>query len=134
MTKRAPLLSFVLLAFLSQSIASEYFGPNRDDRGNIVPTPKGEECIAPLDEMRRTHMGMLLHKRDQTVHEGIRTKQASLSECVECHATANDSGEIVRSDNEQYFCSSCHISASVSIDCFECHADRPVKTFDQVSQ
>lgn len=131
---RTLLLSFVLLGFLSQSIAGEYFGPNRDDKGNIVPTPKGNECIAPLDEMRRTHMTMLLHKRDQTVQEGIRTKQASLTECINCHATANQNGEVVRSDNEQFFCSSCHISASVSIDCFECHADRPVEAFDQVAQ
>lgn len=119
---------------MSQITAAEYFGPNRDDQGNIVPKPKGDACIAPLDEMRRTHMSMLLHKRDQTVHEGIRTKQSSLSECINCHATANDSGEVVRSDSEQFFCSSCHAAASVSIDCFECHADRPVDMFEQVSQ
>ncbi len=134
MTNSASLLSFVLLVFLSQSIANDYYGPDRDDQGNIMPTPKGDKCIAPLDEMRSSHMNLLLHKRDQTMREGIRTEQASLTGCINCHATANQHGEVVRSDSEQFFCSSCHISASVSIDCFECHADRPVEMFDQVAQ
>lgn len=108
-------------------MAGDYFGPNRDTDGNIVPTPKGDACIAPIDEMRREHMSMLLHKRDQTMHEGIRTKKASLTECINCHVTADETGKVARIDDEQHFCASCHIAASVSIDCFECHADRPAE-------
>ncbi len=129
--KSAPLLFFVLLVFLSQLIASEYFGPSRDDKGNIVPTPKGDKCIAPLDEMRRTHMSMLMHKRDQTMREGIRSRHASLTECINCHVTPNTDGEVARIDSSEHFCASCHFAASVSIDCFQCHADRPVTFFNQ---
>lgn len=132
MIRRVLLLS-LLLALCSQSFAADYIGPNRDDEGNIVPQPKGEACIAPLDEMRRTHMEMLLHKRDQTVHEGIRTKKASLTECINCHATPNEEGEIARVDSDEHFCSSCHVAVSVTIDCFECHADRPVSAFKQAT-
>ncbi len=122
---------FVLLAWFSQVPAGEYFGPDRDDKGNIVPTPKGDECIAPIDEMRRTHMSMLLHKRDQTMHEGIRSKHASLTECINCHVTADTNGEVARIGSDKHFCASCHVAASVKIDCFECHADRPVALFGQ---
>ncbi len=132
MTKRALILSFILLlGFLGQSIAGKYYGPNRDDKGNIVPTPKGEACIAPIDEMRRTHMSMLLHKRDQTMHEGIRSKHASLTECINCHVTPDAKGDVARIESDKHFCASCHIAASVTIDCFECHADRPATLFDQ---
>lgn len=133
MTIRTLLLSFVLLGFLSPSIAGEYFGPDRDSEGNIVPKPIGNVCIAPLDEMRRTHMSMLLHKRDQTMHEGIRSKHASLTECINCHVTPDASGEVARIDSDKHFCASCHVAASVSIDCFECHADRPARLFNQAA-
>ncbi|MCP5011376.1 MAG: hypothetical protein GY942_15455 [Aestuariibacter sp.] len=85
--------------------------------------------------MRREHMHMLLHKRDQTVKLGIRTGKASLTECINCHVTPDAAGNVARIDSEQHFCSSCHVAASVSIDCFSCHADRPAAMFSQqVSQ
>ena len=124
----------LLLLVSSQVFAAEYFGPNRDEQGNIVPTPKGQTCIAPIDEMRRSHMTMLLHKRDQTMRQGIRTKEASLTECINCHVTPDANGHVARIDSEKHFCASCHIAASVSIDCFECHADRPTATFSQQVQ
>ena len=120
-------LCLLLLAGVTQAMAGDYTGPNRDADGNIVPTPKGDACIAPVDEMRRDHMNMLLHKRDQTMHDGIRTKNASLVECINCHVTADKNGKVARIDDEAHFCASCHVAASVSIDCFECHADRPVE-------
>ena len=122
----------ILLLFAAQISAVEYYGPDRDESGNIVPQPVGDACIAPLDEMRRTHMSMLMQKRDKTVHEGIRTKTASLTECINCHATPDKNGEIARIDSSEHFCASCHIAASVTIDCFECHADRPGLVFNQV--
>jgi len=123
------MIRFLCLILLVSTplLAGDYDGPNRDSDGNIVPTPKGEACIAPVDEMRREHMNMLLHKRDQTMHDGIRTKQASLVECINCHVTAGKDGKVARIDDEQHFCASCHVAASVSVDCFECHADRPVE-------
>lgn len=84
-------------------------------------------CVEPTEEMRKNHMKMMLHKRDQTMHQGIRTPQHSLEECINCHVPGDDSGKIVRIDSKEHFCNSCHSYAGVSIDCFQCHADRPVK-------
>ncbi|MCP4188331.1 MAG: Hdr-like menaquinol oxidoreductase cytochrome c subunit [Gammaproteobacteria bacterium] len=131
MLKLVNIVLLFLLVWFTHSLAGEYSGPNRDAEGNIVPTPKGEACIAPVAEMRREHMNMLLHKRDQTMREGIRTKKASLTECINCHVTPDASGNVARIDNKQHFCASCHVAASVSIDCFSCHADRPASMFSQ---
>lgn len=119
-------LSVLFLLWVTQLQAAELTGPDRDTNGNIVPTPKGEVCIEPAEVMRREHMDLLLHKRDETMYEGIRTKKASLTECINCHVTPDAKGNVARADDEQFFCSSCHVAASVSIDCFECHADRPL--------
>jgi len=128
------ILYSLLLLVISQVFAADYLGPNRDEHGNIVPTPKGQACIAPIDEMRTSHMSMLLHKRDQTVHQGIRTKKASFTECINCHVTPDANGHVARIESEQHFCSSCHVAASVKLDCFECHADRPTAMFSQQIQ
>jgi hypothetical protein len=82
-------------------------------------------CVEPTAEMRKNHMKYILHQRDETVHEGIRTRQYSLNECINCHVSAAE--DAPRVSSEEHFCSSCHSYAAVSIDCFQCHADRPVK-------
>ncbi len=123
------LASAILLWSVGSFAASNYSGPNRDASGNIVPTPKGEKCVEPTADMRANHMEYLLHKRDKTMHEGIRTKQHSLVECIQCHVTPGEDGKVARITNEKHFCASCHRSASVTLDCFECHADRPAEYF-----
>ena len=80
-----------------------------------------QECVEPEEEMRRNHMEYILHQRDKTMHEGIRTKKYSLNECVACHASAK-TGSVL---GEKGFCQSCHAYASVRIDCFSCHASKP---------
>lgn len=75
--------------------------------------------------MRRNHMRMLMHQRNQTVHQGVRGKADSLKNCVTCHAVKGDDGQFVKFSNPKHFCRSCHDYAAVSIDCFECHASRP---------
>jgi hypothetical protein len=113
--------------------ADHYTGPNRDDQGNIVPTPKGEKCVEETADMRANHMKYLLHKRDETMHMGIRTKTHSLVECINCHATPDRNGKIARVSDDSHFCASCHRAASVKLDCFECHADRPVEAFSSLT-
>jgi hypothetical protein len=83
-------------------------------------------CVEPTEEMRKNHMEYILDQRDATMHEGIRTKQHSLTECINCHVS--DAPDAPHVDSEKHFCNSCHTYASVSIDCFQCHADRPVKS------
>ena len=86
-----------------------------------------QECVEPEDEMRRNHMEYILHQRDDTVYDGIRTRQYALEECINCHASKDESGEYVRVEDSRHFCSSCHTYASVCMDCFQWHADVPVR-------
>jgi hypothetical protein len=97
----------------------------------VVPDPAtpvdAQQCVEPTDVMRRDHMKFLLHQRDETVLNGIRTKKYSFSGCIDCHAQAGKDGQIVRAEDPEYFCTECHNYASVQIDCFECHSDRAAK-------
>jgi hypothetical protein len=90
-----------------------------------LPRGKGEQCVAPTDVMRRDHMEFLLHQRDKTVRQGIRTEQYSLAGCVDCHVQTNSNGEFIPVDAPEQFCQACHNYASVKLDCFECHATTP---------
>ena len=100
-----------------------------------VPPPKGDHCVEDEDWMRANHFETVLHQRDKTVLEGIRTKNHSLKNCIECHITPNANGEYARySNSEEHFCANCHSYAAVSIDCFDCHADRPEVAIRQSRQ
>ena len=86
-----------------------------------IPASAGTKCVRDTEFMRHNHYELLLHHRTLTVHEGIRTKQESLANCVNCHA--GKGGRVTGSKDA--FCVSCHAYAAVKIDCFECHSDRP---------
>lgn len=88
---------------------------------------EAQGCVEPRDEMRKNHMQYILHQRDETMHQGIRTRQHALEECINCHVVPNDSGQVARIDSEEHFCAGCHTYTAVKIDCFQCHADRPVQ-------
>jgi len=90
-----------------------------------IPRGRGESCVADTDFMRRNHMTMLKHQRDETVLKGVRTKQYSLKECVSCHAVDGPDTTPVTVTSPKHFCRSCHDYVAVKIDCFECHASRP---------
>ena len=95
-----------------------------------IPPAKGKYsettlCVEPVDIMRKQHFEFILDHRDRTVIEGIRTTQYSLKNCIDCHITANAQGEYARYSQATHFCASCHQFAAVTIDCFQCHADRP---------
>ena len=85
-----------------------------------LATPEGT-CVEDTAFMRRNHMELLKHHRDRTVHEGVRTTQHSLANCVNCHADKT-SGRVTGSKDA--FCEGCHAYAAVKLDCFECHTDR----------
>jgi hypothetical protein len=92
-----------------------------------VPKPtvdagRGEKCVADTDFMRRNHMKLLLHQRDETVHDGIRGTKFTLNGCIECHASIKNRSVI---GSNQNFCQGCHSYAAVNLDCFECHASSP---------
>ena len=85
---------------------------------------KEGECVEPEDVMRRDHMKFILHQRDKTMHQGIRTEKYSLKNCVNCHANSKTNSVL----GKDGFCSSCHSYAAVSIDCFSCHTASGEKT------
>ena len=91
--------------------------------GPTIKTYKGEKCVEPTAEMRRNHMKYILHQRDETMHKGIRTTKYSFKNCVDCHADPKTNSVL----GKDGFCESCHVYASVSIDCFTCHSSAPEK-------
>ena len=88
----------------------------------IERATKGERCVEDTATMRRNHMRMLEHQRDDTVHGGIRGAKHSLKGCIDCHASAT-TGSVAAAPGD--FCVSCHAYAAVKIDCFDCHATKP---------
>ncbi len=88
-----------------------------------VPLPQlapalGERCVEDTAFMRRNHMDLLKHQRDETVHRGIRTEKHSLNNCLSCHAPKPEP----QSAEQPHFCQSCHQYAGIRLDCFQCHA------------
>jgi hypothetical protein len=108
----------LILVLLASGLAVA--GENRPGRVALpaINIEKSGKCVAPVDEMRRNHMKMLLHQRDQTMHQGIRGTPHSLKGCIDCHAGSRTNSVL----GKDGFCSSCHAYAAVSIDCFECHS------------
>jgi predicted CXXCH cytochrome family protein len=91
----------------------------------VIPMGQGESCVKDTDFMRRNHMELLKHQRDETTLRGVREEQYSLKECLNCHAVYGPDATAVTSADPRHFCRSCHDYAAVSIDCFQCHASRP---------
>lgn len=91
--------------------------------GPTVKIYRGEKCVEPTEDMRRNHMKYILHQRDKTMYQGIRTTKHSLKNCVNCHADPATNSVL----GQDGFCSSCHQYASVKIDCFSCHTDKADK-------
>lgn len=93
-----------------------------------LPKPargQGDKCVEDTDWMRRNHMAVLNHQRDDTVHDGIRTERFSLKGCIDCHAVKGADGKPVTVASEKHFCRTCHDYVAVRVDCFDCHASRP---------
>jgi hypothetical protein len=91
----------------------------------VIPSGQGEACVADTQFMRRNHMTLLRHQRDETMREGIRGNPYSLEECVACHAVPGPDSMPLTVSSPDHFCRACHDYAAVSIDCFQCHASRP---------
>lgn len=82
----------------------------------------------PGDEpnvMIRDHPAFLLSYRTAFVHSSTEIPFGNLEGCVTCHVTNDASNKPVGFDDPRHFCRSCHNTAAVSIDCFECHQSRP---------
>jgi hypothetical protein len=89
--------------------------------GPVIEPARGAQCVADPAFMRRNHMDLLKHQRNETVHMGVRDARASLKGCIECHAS-QASGSVAAAKTD--FCVSCHSYAAVKVDCFECHSSK----------
>lgn len=92
---------------------------------DIPEAIKGTQCVEDTDFMRRNHMEILLHQRDDTLRRGIRTKKHSLKNCFTCHVVKDADNKPVTAKNPKHFCRECHDYAAVKVDCFECHSSVP---------
>lgn len=91
----------------------------------VIEPARGDKCVADPAFMRRNHMELLKHQRDDTMRGGIRSGKDSLKACIACHASQTTGSVTAQGTN---FCQSCHNYAAVKIDCFECHASKPAST------
>lgn len=87
-----------------------------------------DSCVEPTDFMRRNHMEVIKHQRDETVHNGIRSTKHSLAGCIECHVSYAPDATPVPVNAEGQFCIGCHEFAAVGMNCFGCHASAPSYT------
>lgn len=115
-------ISLVCLFFTSSAFAEE----GKERKFSLgYEADKLENCVEPTEYMRSNHFELLLHERDLTVHEGIRIKKKSLTECVECHVSREEDGKPIPINAEGQFCQRCHNFTAVKIDCFQCHSTVP---------
>ena len=109
-------LPFVLLALYSNNLYSH------DGKTHVIEGHSKadmlEQCVEPTEMMQKDHFGFLYHQRDDTVIDGIRTKQHSLANCVDCHVSYDKSGTAIPINSEGQFCQTCHVQTAVNIDCF----------------
>ncbi len=112
MARMMKILTLCLLFF----VVSAWAGDSPATRLDIG---KGGQCVKDPQWMRKNHMHLLKHQRDDVMRKGIRDEQVSLKNCIECHASTKDDSVIARDDS---FCVGCHRYEAVKIDCFECHS------------
>lgn len=111
-----------LLASLLMVPAAAMAGVNKP----VLERGKGERCVEDTEFMRRNHMVLLKHHRDDTLRRGIRTTKHSLKGCVDCHASSK-TGSVASSKED--FCMACHVYTGVKLDCWDCHATKPMKLY-----
>ena len=86
---------------------------------------KLDQCVEPTEVMQKEHFEFLYHQRENTVEKGIRTKNHSLANCIDCHVSHDEEGNAIPINDEGQFCQTCHVKTAVNIDCFSCHASIP---------
>ncbi len=91
-----------------------------------VPIDKSKgECVLPADQMRKQHMNILMHRRDETMYRGVRAGKSALDACLTCHMVKDEQGKPVTVADERHFCRVCHDYTAVRVDCWDCHKSVP---------
>ncbi len=120
--KRRSILGWLAAVLAAVLLAGVLPASAHDEHGDHKVIAKGDKCVEDTAYMRRNHMKLLMHQRDETMHKGIRTTKYSLKNCIECHANPK-TGSVASSKED--FCMGCHSYAAVKLDCFECHSTKP---------
>ena len=126
MTRRILLLSLWTLAVWLFALPVQADKDWRQN-GTSKAATEGGQCVRETAWMRRNHMALVQHDRDVTVHQGVRTIDGSLAQCVACHANRKEDGGYLPVNGEQQFCAGCHQYTGTTLDCFSCHAKSPVE-------
>ena len=104
-------------------------GFTHDGNPHITPgqskADSQDACVEPTSIMRKEHYLFLLHQRDDTVIDGIRTKNHSLANCIDCHVSYDEKGTAIPINAKGQFCQDCHEKTATNITCFSCHAAEP---------
>ncbi len=120
-----PLIIAGLIGFLGVAMLPLWYDVVHDVRPTapVLARPAAEKnCVAPVGEMRRSHMTLLLAWRNDVVRNGNRAfvafngrryTKSLTGTCLGCH------GDRAR------FCDRCHDYAGVSPGCWSCHASAP---------
>ncbi len=116
--KRLLVSVLMIAALLGAPVLAEGLLPN-------IPKAIGEPHPEGNEYWRINHPALLSHDRDMTVIDGVRNTDASLAECVSCHAVKGPDAAPVTVESDQHFCRACHDYAAVKIDCFQCHNSVP---------
>ena len=129
---RKRLIAWLAASFMLAAAAGVSADQNQKAGSGGVPLPqvkieKGDQCVEDTEVMRKRHMEFILHQRDETMHQGIRTSKHSLKNCINCHANPETNSVL----GDEGFCQACHSYAAVSMDCFSCHTDKPEKITGQ---
>lgn len=119
MPSRASGATVILL--IMAGLAAVAASPQASAAPPVIRIEKPGQCVEPTELMRRDHMKLILHQRDQTMLRGIRTSKHSLKNCIDCHASPKTNSVL----GKEGFCESCHTYAAVQMDCFECHSPSP---------
>lgn len=141
MTMRLKRYSFTLLLLglslaginvanaLSDTILPSSLAASSEFANNYCHDPATQkaagECVVDTPTIRRDHRFLLIDKRDKTMHQGIRTPDFSIKECIACHAAKDESGKFIPINDEGQFCAVCHERVATEPDCFECHRTTP---------
>lgn len=110
-----------VILLIMAGLAAVAVSPQASAAPPVIKIEKPGQCVEPTAVMRRDHMKLILHQRDQTMHRGIRTDKHSLKNCIDCHASAKTNSVL----GKDGFCESCHTYTAVQMDCFECHSPSP---------
>jgi hypothetical protein len=107
------------------------------DASHVIEGSKAaqlDSCVEPTEFMRRNHMEVIEHQRDETVHNGIRSTKYSLAGCIECHVSYSADEAPVPVNAEGQFCDGCHEYAAVDLSCFGCHSSVPSYTGKEAAE